>query len=115
MKTHFHSPKTHFGVYFMDKLAPVAATTTTVANSAYVLTITTKFVFMCMLTKAVQSIHNKPHTHLYTRKWSNDFYRPTLSQCQRHSKESKTSFGVTGAGLGAFVGCSLEAQLMFNL
>lgn len=51
----------------MDKLATVAATTTTTtaANSAYVLTITTKFVFMCMLTKAVQSIHNKIHTHTH--------------------------------------------------
>lgn len=42
----------------MDKLATVA--------SVYVLTITTKFVFVCMLTKAVQSTHSKTHTHTHT-------------------------------------------------
>lgn len=96
MKTNFHSPKTHFGVDFMDKLA----TTTTEA------TITTKFVFMCMLTKAVQSIHNKTHAH------TNGQMISTVQRFHNASKESKTSCGVTGAGLE---GRRLEAQLMFNL
>lgn len=82
MKTHFHSPKTHFGVDFMDKLATVAATTTTTTANH-----NNKVCFHVHVDEScAEHTQQNTHTNTRTHKWSNDFYRPTLSQCQQGVK-----------------------------
>lgn len=87
MKTHFHSPKTHFGVDFMDKLATVAATTTTTANH------NNKVCFHVHVDESCAE-HTQQNTHTNGQMISTD------QRFHNASKESKTSCGVTGAGPG---------------
>lgn len=94
MKTHFHSPKTHFGVDFMDKLATVAATTTTTTANH-----NNKLCFHVHVDESCAE-HTQQNTHTNTHAYTNGQMISIDQRFHNASKESKTSCGVTGAGPG---------------